>query len=247
MYYMWDDGDFGPNDTDKNNPARLAAIAAYHRRVPSPTLVNSGVSDSPYFSFVRGRVRFIITDSRGERSPKGATDNASKVVFSDDQRNWLFDEMLAAETAGQAIVWVVTKPFIAAATAGADHWGGYTTERTTISNFITTNGLIGRIVIISGDMHALAYDDGTSVNNIPGVKVIQAAALDREGSSKGGPYKVGPVRSPASGDVSQYGLIDIADTGTGNIGVRFRGISVNRSTGVEAFEIDESFNLETGT
>jgi len=246
MYYMWDDHDYGPNDSDRDSPSRQASVAAYRRRVPSPPLAKSGAEDAPYYSFVRGRVRFVVTDQRSERSPKGDTDNASKVVFSDDQRDWFFDELSAAETAGQSIIWVCTKPWIAAASAGADHWGGYTTERTTIGNFITTNGLSGRIAVLSGDMHALAYDDGTSVNNTAGLNVMQAAALDRLGSDKGGPYTVGPIRNPSSGAVSQYGLIDVTDTGTGNIGVRFRGISVNRSTGVETVEIDESFDLQAG-
>jgi phosphodiesterase/alkaline phosphatase D-like protein len=243
MYYMWDDHDYGPNDTDRNNPARQAAVAAYRRRVPSPPLTKSGEEDAPYFSFVRGRVKFVVTDQRSERSPKSTTDGAAKVVFSDDQRDWFFSELLEAIDNNQVVIWVCTKPWIAAASAGADHWGGYTSERTTIGNFITANNLSNRMAIVSGDMHALAYDDGTSVNNVGGIHVIQAAALDQSGSNKGGPYKIGPVRSPSTGAVSQYGVIDLIDTNANSIDVRFRGISVNRSTGSEAVEIDETFSL----
>lgn len=259
MYYMWDDHDYGPNDTDKNNPARNAAIAAYRRRVPSPTLARSGATDAPYYSFVRGRVRFIFTDIRSEREPKGTypSTNASMQVFSSDQKTWFQNEMLAAKAANQIIVWANTKPWISSIQNGKDDWGGYHYARMEIVNFINANELADRIVIVSGDMHALAYDNGTSANNYGDLKVCHAGPLDQRISYKGGPYTIGPIaKSGLNGTIttagafaSQYGIIEITDNGGATINVRFKGLSIYPVTGNPAFEdtvIDVNFDLNTG-
>jgi hypothetical protein len=260
MYYMWDDHDYGPNDTDKNNPAREAAIAAYRRRVPSPQLARSGETDAPYYSFVRGRVRFIVTDIRSEREPKGtfASTNASMQVFSSDQKTWFQDEMLAAKDANQIIVWANTKPWVSSIQNGKDDWGGYHYARMEIVNFINANELADRIVIISGDMHALAYDDGTSPNNYGSLKVCHGAPLDQQISYKGGPYTLGPIaKSGLGGSIttigafaSQYGIIEITDTGGATINVRFKGLSIYPTAGgggiAEDTVIDVNFDLNTG-
>ena len=245
MPYMWDDHDYGPNDSDRDSPSRQAAIAAYRRRVPSYPLVRSGAEDAPYYSFVRGRVRFIVTDVRSERAQKGEFNSADpqQVAFTATQRDWLFAEMLAAQAADQAIIWVNTKPWVADITNGADHWGGYDAARQEIASFINTNSLNRRVAILSGDMHAVAYDDGTSVNNPAGLRVMQAAPLEQTRSAKGGPYTTGPF--PTSGTtISGYGVIDVTDeTGSGDLGVRFRGVLVDRDTGAETTVIDQSFDL----
>lgn len=246
MYYMWDDHDFGPDDSGRDSPSRQAAVAAYRSRVPSPPLVKSGAEDAPYYSFVRGRVRFIVTDVRSERAEKGEfpSNDPDQVIFTNDQRDWLFAEMLAAEGADQAIIWVNTKVWVASVSNGADHMGGYAAARQEIADFITDNDLNRRVAILSGDMHALAFDDGSSANNPAGLRVMQAAALERARVNIGGPYSVGPIALPPTGIHSQYGLIDVTDsTGTGDVEVRFRGISVDRATGQETVLIDETFSL----
>lgn len=246
MYYMWDDHDYGPNDTDKNNPSRQAAIAAYRRRVPTPPLAKNGPEDAPYYSFVRGRVRFIVTDIRSEREPKGtyASTDSGQQVFSSDQKAWFFDEMLLAKENEQVIIWANTKPWVSSIQNGKDDWGGYHSARMEIVNFINTNNLTNRIAIISGDMHALAYDNGSSSNNYGNLKVCHAAALDQEGRAKGGPYTTGPIiRDSGTGWVTQYGIIEITDTGTNTIQVNFKGIAVSKTNFQETTEIDITFPL----
>jgi len=274
MYYMWDDHDYGPNDSDKTSVSRLAAFTAYTARVPSPTLpkdlfVPSSPyysSSSPYYSFVRGRVRFIVTDTRSQREPKGAypSTSPSQQVFSAAQKAWFFNEMLTAKNNNQIIVWANTFPWIAPIENGRDDWGGYHYARMEIVNFINANSLADRIVMISGDMHALAYDDGSSVNNYGNLKVCHAGPLDEQNRSKGGPYAKGPhaydsisqgtyngspifTTNNITNMSTQYGMVDIGDTGTSTINVRYRGIIVNKSSPYnEVPIIDQNFNLNAG-
>ena len=250
MYYMWDDHDYGPNDGSKLNPSRNAAIAAYRRRVPySSILAKNGNTDSPYYSFVRGRARFIVTDIRSEREEKGtypSTDSRQQVL-SPDQKSWFFSEMLAAKNNSQIIVWVNTKPWISSTGDGKDDWGGYHAARLEIVDFINQNNLRDRIVILSGDMHALAFDDGSSINNYGSLKVCHAAALDQQARPKGGPYTLGPITNDSgTGWVTQYGVIEINDTGNTSININFKGIVVSKIDFTESIAIDVSFDLIAG-
>jgi hypothetical protein len=66
--------------------------------------------------------------------------------------------------------------------------------------------------MLSGDAHMLAIDDGTNSdyasNGGAGFPVMHAAALDRPGAVKGGPYSEGAY--PGAG---QFGLVMVDDAG----------------------------------
>ena len=76
--------------------------------------------------------------------------------------------------------------------------------------------------MVSGDAHMVAIDDGTNSgygpDGSPGFPVLHAAALDRPGSVKGGPYSHGAF--PGGG---QFGRIEIRDDGGPTIDVRLSG------------------------
>ena len=86
-------------------------------------------------------------------------------------------------------------------------WGEFAEERQYIASMIEKWNLSDRVIVISGDAHMLAVDDGT--HSAGGIKVFQAAALDAKPTSKGGPFSHGiwPGRN-------QYGTMTIKDMGT---------------------------------
>lgn len=176
-----------------------------------------------YFSYVWGRVRFIITDDRTYHSNPSAADDASKTALGATQKQWLKDTITAATE--PVIVIAMSAPWIGAAVAGDDGWYGATTERSELASFFAASGK--NIAIISGDMHALAADDGT--NSPGGVPVFQAAPLDNSSSIKGGPYSVAPYPTADGLGVTQYGRIVVTDTGT-QISLSFTGYSASTDT-----------------
>jgi endo-1,4-beta-xylanase len=108
-------------------------------------------------------------------------------------------------------VWVNGVPWIAPTADSRDDWGGYAVERREIADFIQANR-IENLAMLSGDAHMLATDDGsnnrfTSDGTGPGFPVFHAAALDRRGKVKGGPYSEGTF--PGEG---QFGLMTVDDT-----------------------------------
>ena len=68
--------------------------------------------------------------------------------------------------------------------------------------------------MVSGDAHMVAIDDGTNSDYASGggagFPVLHAAALDRPGSVKGGPYSDGAF--PGGG---QYGILAVDDRADG--------------------------------
>jgi membrane-associated phospholipid phosphatase len=199
--YVWDDHDYGPNDGDSTSPSRQAARQVYREVVP-----HAGVApgDAPINqAFTIGRVRFVMTDNRSER-----TDDS---MLGDRQRDWLIEELTESSRTHALVVWVNPVPWIAEAREGGDNWSGFSQERTVIADAIAQAG-IDNLIMVSGDAHMVALDDGTnsdySTSGGASFPVFHAAALDRPGSVKGGPYSDG-----AFGGAGQFGLLDIADEG----------------------------------
>jgi phosphodiesterase/alkaline phosphatase D-like protein len=224
MAYMWDDHDYCGNDSDTTAMGRDTARQVFKERVPHYPLGAAGGTMAQAFTV--GRVRFIMTDLRSGASPATQKESASKTKMGAAQKAWFKQELINARDGGfPLIVWVCPDPWIAKAQIGDDSWGGHATERTELANFIRDNR-ITNLVLLSGDMHGLAYDDGTNSDYATGggapVHVLHAAALTSGASAKGGPYTAGPL--PGS---QQYGILEVYDNGGPSVACRFLGTKVN--------------------
>ena len=218
--YVWDDHDFGPNNSDSSSPGREAALATYRRTVPHYPLGAGGGDASIHQAFTIGRVRFLLTDGRSQRTPRSEPDGPDKTILGGAQKQWLRRELLAARDRYPLIVWANAVPWIAAPEAGADHWGGYATERAELGRWLEKHA-VEQLVMLSGDAHMLAIDDGR--NNLlsaggPGFPVMHAGAFDQWGSVKGGPYSHGTF--PGGG---HFGLMTVEDDGGQTVTVRWSG------------------------
>lgn len=222
--YMWGDHDYCGDNSDGTSVGREPARAAYRERVPHYPLA-ANVGGTLAQSFTVGRVRIIITDTRSGSVASSAKESAFKTRLGSAQKAWFKQELISARDAGfPLILWANPDPWIAPAQVGSDTWGGYATERTELANFIRDNR-INNVVVVSADMHALAYDDGTNSDYATGggapLTVLHAASLTAAPSVKGGPYAVGPI--PGS---QQYGLLEIYDNGGPSVACRFLGMRV---------------------
>jgi len=221
--YMWDDHDYCGNDTDMSAIGRNAALATYKERVPHYSLNAGGGTLGQAFTI--GRVRVLMTDQHSAATPTSQRESTSKTRLGTAQKAWLKQELITARDSGFPLVlWVTPDPWIGRAGLNEDTWGAHATERTEIANFIRDNR-ITNLALISGDMHGLAFDDGTNSDYATGggapVPVLHAAALTSEGSVKGGPYSGGAI--PGS---QQFGILEIYDSGGPSVACRFLGIKV---------------------
>jgi alkaline phosphatase D len=230
--YVWDDHCFAGGNSSSGSTAKPAAATAYRARVPHYPLVDGSGTGAIYHSFVIGRVRFLVTDQRSAASTQGATDNASKTVLGTAQKTWWKAQVSAAAAAGQAIVWVCPRVVGGPTEVGADHWGGFTTERTELWNYIKANAL-GRVVILAADMHSMGIDSGANNNFATGggcpVPVFQCAPLDQTTHTT----YAGPPTFSQNALISTngvFGTMQVTDAGGSTIGVTWRGFD---STGAE--------------
>ena len=203
--YVWDDHDYGPNDSNRDAPGRPAAMAAYREYVPHYEL--AGPESAIFQAFSVGSVRVLLSDCRSSRDPQSVTDTVEKSMLGFEQRAWLLDELTQSSATHDLVIWVSTVPWIAEAREGADHWGGYTAERELIADHVADGG-IDNLLMICGDAHMVAIDDGTntdySSSQGAGFPLAQAAPLDRPGGVKGGPFTQGPIT-----DSGQYVVVDV--------------------------------------
>lgn len=227
MAYIWDDHDFCGNDSDGTAVGRDTARRAYNEFVPHyPYAINSGPIAQ---AFTIGRVRVIITDLRSAASPHDQLDNADKTHMGQEQKAWFKQELINARDADcPMILWVSSTPWIGREESGDDDWSVYAYERREIANFIKANH-IKNLTLLCGDMHALAFDDGSHSDYANGggapLIVLHAAALTAEGSVKGGPYTAGPF--PGN---QQYGILEVTDNGGSNVSCTFSGKRVGTGT-----------------
>ncbi len=210
--YVWDDHDYGPNDADGSAPGRAAVSTAYRQAVPHYG-VDPDIDASIGQAFTIGRVRFVLSDTRSQRS--------EATMLGQEQLAWLIDELVTSAADHALVVWANPTPWIVSASTSADDWSGWPDERRTIADALAA-AEVDNLVMVSGDAHMVAIDDGTNSgyasDGRPGFPVLHAAALDRPGSIKGGPYSHGAVAG-----AGQYGRIEISDDGGPTVTVRLSG------------------------
>ena len=218
--YLWDDHDFGTNDTDRRSPSKSAASRAYREAVPHYPLP-PGADGPIYQAFTVGRVRFLLTDTRSARSPRTDPDDDLETALGTAQRAWLESELLAGRDRYALTVWVSPIPWIEAPKVGLDGWGGFSTERRRLADLIAGAG-IRNLLVLGGDAHMLAIDNGShsdyAARGGAGFPVFHAAPLDRRGEIKGGPYTLGPRT-----EGGQFGLVTVQDPGRGPVTVTLSG------------------------
>lgn len=210
--YVWDDHDFGPNDADSTSPSRDAVSTAYRAAVPDYA-VSPSIEAPVSQAFTIGRVRFILTDTRSHRE--------SGTMLGADQLDWFLNEVASSTGSHAIVVWANPTPWIAPDGSGADDWSAFAQERRAIADWLVEKK-VDNLVMVSGDAHMVAIDDGTnsdfSTSGDGGFPVLHAAALDRPGSVKGGPYSHGTFPGPG-----QYGVIEVSDDGGDTIDVTLAG------------------------
>jgi len=223
LIYVWDDHDFGPNNSDRFAPGRIASRLTYQECVPHYPLA-FGTGDVPIcHAFSIGRVRFVMTDLRSERSPAKSSDGPEKTMLGWAQKEWFKRELLSAKSSFALIFWVSSVPWTGKSHRGDDGWAAFPIERQEIADFIKANG-IRNLCILCGDAHMLGADDGrngdfASDGGAP-VPSLQAAPLDRPASFKGGPYSHGHYL-PKRGE-GCFGYVEVHDNGR-EISVLFTG------------------------
>ena len=147
---IWDDHDFGYNDSDGKNPAKAAILKNFKRYWANPSY---GEADNPgiYFKYSYGAVDFFMLDNRYHRDPSEFPEPAGRTMLGKRQKEWL-KAGLAASRAPFKVLASGGGWSTAEREPGGDSWAVYLSERNEILDFIRDRGITG-VFCISGDSH----------------------------------------------------------------------------------------------
>lgn len=241
--YMWDDHDYCGNDASGSNlPGTAAARRAYQEFIPHYPLALGSGNVPIYQSFTIGRVRFLLTDVRS------AVEQGSAMGAA--QKNWFKNELIQARNNKQLICWVSSYSWYGFLN---DNWGGYTAERTELSEFFRDSA-ITNMFIINGDAHMLAMDNGSNgdftaaKNNPYRYPLLQCGPIENTGSFKGGSYSE-CLEFQFFVKTAQYAAVTVTDNGGDEICITFDGFrkSLSDQTTEKVCTYNFCRNIETPT
>ncbi len=147
IYAVWDDHDFGPDNSDSTLKGKARSLQTFKEHWANPAY---GETNNPgvYFKFTRDNVEFFMLDDRYHRSPNKVKDGPNKTMLGAEQVAWLKRELLAS-----------TAPIKVLAAGGEweshgtdDSWASFARERDDIFQFIRDHNIKG-VLLISGDRH----------------------------------------------------------------------------------------------
>ena len=147
---IWDDHDFGYNNSDGLSPYKAASLKLFKDFWANPSY---GEANNPgvYFRQSYGGVDFFFLDGRYHRDPIETTDRAGKSMLGAAQKAWLKRELAASVAPFKVLVsgggWSSAEN-----EEDGDSWGVFLTERNEIFDFIRDRD-IGGVFCISGDSH----------------------------------------------------------------------------------------------
>lgn len=220
LSYIYDDHDYGPNDSGESSPSKLASVGAYRRRIPYSQL-ELGADEGVYRSITIGRVVYIITDQRFYAD--GNADPAPRELLGATQKAWFKSIFTDPANSDKFFVWVCSRTFhIDAPETFGDDWTSFSEERTELFDHMNTHAT-GRCAILVGDSHQLGIDDGTNNNYSTGglgagIPLFMASPLDSPGwGADSATYSNGLVKTSG-----HFGLMEVEDDGT-NITINWRG------------------------
>lgn len=150
LYAIWDDHDFGRNDTDGNLPGKEKSRRGFIEYHANPTYGDG--KEGIYTKFRRGDVEVFLLDTRffaaTENSP-AAPDKPS--LLGKEQWNWLLAGL--KESSARFKILACGMVWNKAVRPGKkDQWGTYEHEREALFKFIGDQSISG-VILVSGDVH----------------------------------------------------------------------------------------------
>lgn len=155
VYAIWDDHDFGPNNSDGTEAGKADSLKIFQEFWANPAC---GEADNPgcYFTFTRGDVQFFMLDGRYHRSPNKAEDAPGKTMLGTKQLEWLKRELLASK----AKIKLLANGSEWESYGSEDSWTQFKQERDPFLRWIDEQKIEG-VIFLSGDRH---FSSGYHIN-----------------------------------------------------------------------------------
>lgn len=146
-YAIWDDHDFGPNDSDRGFWNKEKTLEAFKLFWGNPSFgINGKPGITTYFQW--GDVEFFLLDDRYYKTPNDRKDE-EKVILGDEQLNWLVDNLSYSRATFKIVA--VGGQFLNPNT-GTENFSRVPKEKERILTALQKNKIEG-VIFIDGDIH----------------------------------------------------------------------------------------------
>lgn len=149
-YAIWDDHDYGPNNSDRSFREKETTLEAFNAFWANPSTGHNG-DKGTYFSFQWNDCSFFCLDNRYHRSPNYRDDlEGDRTMLGDTQFEWLLDQIVS--TRSPFVFIPIGGQFINTAERFENYINIAPEERQAIIDYIYYHD-IENVVFISGDRH----------------------------------------------------------------------------------------------
>lgn len=156
-YAIWDDHDYGPNDSDWTYPLKHHALDAFKKFWPSERY-GAGHTEGTTSAFEWNDCQFFMLDNRWYRTVQ----KEDGTILGDMQKYWLKEALLASKASYKFVA--VGGQFISDF-AGFENFANYSAERQEIIDFIDEHK-IKNVIFLTGDRHHSEISKITTPNGI---------------------------------------------------------------------------------
>jgi len=148
VYAIWDDHDYGPNDSDSTADGKIKSLQAFREFWANAPREANKDDQAIYYSFVRSGVEFFMLDVRWHRSPNRAPDGPDKTMLGRQQLEWLKQGLKTSK----AKIKILASGSEWQTNGHKDSWTSFNTERSALFDWLEEEGIEG-VVLLSGDRH----------------------------------------------------------------------------------------------
>lgn len=188
-YAIWDDHDFGPNNSDRgywNKEKTLEAFKLFWVNPSYGVCGNSGITT--YFQWAD--VDFFLMDDRYFRAPNDLADD-EKPYLGDEQIKWLIDNLVNSR-APFKIVAIGGQVLNPVSGRGIETYEMFKKEKEKLLNLLEKNKIEG-VIFLSGDRHHSEVSKMERENSYPlyDITVSSFTAGVSPGKNENNPYRIG--------------------------------------------------------
>jgi len=147
IYAVWDDHDYGKNNSDRNQPGKERSLKTFNEIWANPPSMAKTVPGI-WTCFTVGQSEFFLMDVRYHRSPNDNPDGPQKTMLGKEQLNWLMKAISKSKA-------VFKFPVSGSSwnCGGVESWNHrFTYEYDTILSHIAAHRTTG-IILLGGDQH----------------------------------------------------------------------------------------------
>jgi alkaline phosphatase D len=151
-YAIWDDHDFGPNDSDRGWRNKTDALDVFKMFWGNPSY---GIDGKPGIatSFQYNDVDFFLLDDRYNKSPNDRK-NGERTILGKDQREWLIDALASSQAPFKIVA--VGVQFLNPAKV-YENYSNFEEERQWLLDQIALEKIEG-VIFLTGDRHSSELD-----------------------------------------------------------------------------------------